>query len=127
MEAILIKFTKEELSKLKDFKKRIENTLNDYSSIEDSDYNDLRNFRESFESITKDALKILDYITLSKIITDVDNKENIEDGYSTITKYFSSLEYANLYYLKLCNQYKAVKWDKIPSSQESGIYKYKVK
>lgn len=127
MEAILIKFTKEELSKLDNFKRKIENTLDDYPNIDDSNYNDLRNFRESFENIAKDTLKILDHITLSKIITDVDSKENTKDGYTIITKYFSSLEYANLYYLKLCDQYKEVKWNRIPSSQNSGIYKYKVK
>lgn len=127
MEAILIKFTKEELSQLNNFKKRIQNTLDDYPDKKDCDFEQLYNFKDSFETISKNFIKILDYITLSKIITDVDSKENIKDGYNIITKYFSSLEYANLYYLKLCNQYKEVKWDRIPSSQESGIYKYKVK
>lgn len=66
MEAVLIKFTKEELSKLNSFKRRIKNTLDDYPSIEDSDYEDLRKFRESFEDIAKDSIKLLDYITLLK-------------------------------------------------------------
>lgn len=127
MEAILIKFTKEELSKLDNFKKMIQDTLDDYPDKKDCDWEDLYNFKDSFEIISKNFIKILDYITLSKIITDVDSKENTEDGYTIITKYFSSLEYANLYYLKLCAQYKEVKWDRIPNNQESGIYKYKVK
>ena len=67
MEAVLIKFTKKELSKLNSFKRRIKNTLDDYPSIEDCDYEDLRNFKESFEDIAKDSIKLLDYITLLKL------------------------------------------------------------
>lgn len=123
----MIKFTKEELSKLDAFKRRIENTLDDYLDIEDCTYKDLRNFRESFEDIAKDTLKILDYITTVKLKSDIDNKENIEDEYTIITKYFSSIEYANLYYLKLCDEYDEVNWLRVPTNQNAGIYKYKVK
>lgn len=126
MEALLIKFTKEELSKLDNFKRRIENTLDDYPDIEDSDYNDLHNFRESFENIAKDILKLLDHITLSKIKKDIDNKENTEDGYTIISKYFSNPADANLYYLELCDKYDEVNWLKIPHNLSGGLYKYKV-
>lgn len=126
MEIVLIKFTKEELSKLNSFKRRIKNTLDDYPSIEDSDYEDLRKFRESFEDIVKDTLKILDYISTSKFQTNVDNKENTEDGYTIITKYFSNPADANLYYLELCDKYDEVNWLRIPDNTSAGLYKYKV-
>lgn len=127
MEAVLIKFTKEELFKLNSFKRRIKNTLDDYSSIEDSDYEDLRKFRESFEDIAKDSIKLLDYITLFKITKDIDNKENTKDEYSIITKYFSSVEYANNYYLELCNEYDEVDWLRFLTNENNGIYTYKVR
>lgn len=63
MEAVLIKFTKEELSKLDNFKRRIENTLDDYLDTEDYTYEDLCNFIESFEDIAEDTLKVLNHIT----------------------------------------------------------------
>ena len=127
MEAILIKFTKEELSKLDNFKRMIQNTLDDYPDKKDCDWEQLYNFKDSFETISKDFIKLLDYITFAKIKKDIDSKENTEDGYTIITKYFTNPSDANLYYLKLCDQYDEAKWDRIPDNVSAGIYKYKVK
>jgi hypothetical protein len=63
MEALLIKFTKEELSKLDNFKRMIQDTLNDYPDKKDCDWEELYNFKDSFETISTNFIKILDYIT----------------------------------------------------------------